>query len=341
MQKLIGIASALIALTLLAGTVLATSSIATPIQNPPASATGSPILQISYQVNNDEDSGIVGYWGLDSFTKTVTVWNTAVSGTDVVYVGYSGTFCTYAGALSPSAGITEPSDGCGTMTGAYNGTLITSSGPTSTSSPSTVDAGGSKADILKGTYAKQTGNAPNQLDWVSTYFPGATFNQLDWSWTYSLPNGANGGTQWINQATDLGGNSGDIVTGQNSVVASTSVPQATCGIAVSGSLAFGNVPQGTTSSQKSVTITNGGTVATTSLTVYGTQWTGINGNTMPVGQTQVYDGTWYPLPSTPGTIFGGVVPANSGTVSPIFTVTIPATQPGDTYSQVITFNAGC
>ena len=343
MQKILGISAAILGTILLAGSVLATG--ATTITNPPTGASGSPVLTISYQVINNEDSGLNGYWALDSYTKTITIWkdaNFASNHQYDAYASYSGTFCTFEGAKSPVAGVIEPNDGCGTMTGAADFTFTYSGEIDNTYIPDAIyDLGGSKEDILSATPSGGQRDRDVTQGILSGYFPSCSpFVYTLWSWTYSLPNGAVGGTQWIDDVANE--RIGDIVTSSsNVVVASVDVPQATCGITVSGTLAFGPVNQGTESAQQFVTVTNVGTVPTTSFTVAGTIWAGVYGNTMPVGQTKVYDGTWYSLPSTPGTLFGGIVPANSGSVTPYFTVTIPTSQPGDTYSQVITFNAGC
>ena len=121
----------------------------------PAAISGGPVATLSYKVYDDEDTGLAGYWALDTYTKTITVYPTAATGTYDVNVTYIGTFCTFAGALSPQLGKTEPTSGCGTMTGGYDGyiTGATSTNFTSSTPPaSPFNYGGTSADILKGTY---------------------------------------------------------------------------------------------------------------------------------------------------------------------------------------------
>jgi hypothetical protein len=96
-----------------------------------------------------------------------------------------------------------------------------------------------------------------------------------------------------------------------------------------------------------VVIDNPGNTGIANLEVSGTDWTGTNPvHTMPVGQTDIADdGTncspWTcTLPSTPGTIFGGVL-ASGATPNVFFRLTVPAAQTPDTYSQEITFTGSC
>jgi len=124
------------------------------------------------------------------------------------------------------------------------------------------------------------------------------------------------------------------------VPASVSVPKS-CGIAVTAGspIAFGSVSTGTESTNQTVSIKNKGSAPSTSFTVYGTAWTG--GTGMSVGQTSVYDTAWNALTASPGsTIFGGVI-NNGETKNILFKVAIPDGQAQATYSQTITFTAGC
>jgi hypothetical protein len=113
-----------------------------------------------------------------------------------------------------------------------------------------------------------------------------------------------------------------------------------CGIVVTAGspIAFGSVATGTESGNQTVNITNTGSAPTTSFTVNGTAWTG--GTGMPVGQTSVYDTAWNALTASPSTIYTGVI-SNGETKSPKFKVAIPVGQAQTTYSQTITFTAGC
>jgi len=194
------------------------SNISPPCPNVTWSATkGTQVLNINFLVTNDEDSGFVGYWALDSYIKTVQVWQDPnVPSNHFVTSTYLGLFQTFAGALSPQNGVVEPKGGAGILTGAYFG-QFTFTGTISSLKTSgyigLYNYGGTKADVLKGTYgAGQTGDPPTAFSWLSTYFPGYTsFTYLSspsltggWVWTYHYF-----GQTWVNAAS---GSSGDIVT---------------------------------------------------------------------------------------------------------------------------------
>lgn len=163
------------------------------------------------KVTNDEDSGNVGYWALDNYTKHVQVWENS-AGTQFYVAGtYHGTWQTFSGASSPENGTTEPSNGKGSITGGYIGTLAGSmlASPTEPThgSVGTYDFGGTRSDILLGTYGNgQTG--PTSVDWLGFYFTSGTISTFnyDWGWRYT---GNTTSGPWCN--TDLG-TSGDIVT---------------------------------------------------------------------------------------------------------------------------------
>ncbi len=58
------------------------------------------VLNITYNVTTDEDSGFVGCWALDTYTKHVQTWE-ETNGNFYVVTRYDGTFSTFAEALSP------------------------------------------------------------------------------------------------------------------------------------------------------------------------------------------------------------------------------------------------
>lgn len=169
------------------------------------------VLNITYKVVNDEDSGFVGYWALDSYNKHVQVWQDPIDKTlFYAVVRYAGQWTTYAGALSPGFGVLQTSDGSGTFEGGYVATFNATAFTPASGKIASVDLGGTVEDILDGTYGDQTGNPPGSFDWLSTYFTEvspSTFNEPQWGWTYHYK-----GQTWNNyyygsQATD-----GDIVT---------------------------------------------------------------------------------------------------------------------------------
>jgi len=166
------------------------------------------ILNITYLVTDDEDSGNVGYWALDNYTKTLQVWQLP-DGTYFGRGGYSGQWQTFAGTLSPGKGVIEPQDGNGALEGGwaspftFSGTFNPSSKPVS-GNIGTLDYGGTKNDILKGSYGNgQTGNI-NTVDVLAQYFPGyGGFSEPVWGWSYSY-----GSQNWNNCSF---GTTGDII----------------------------------------------------------------------------------------------------------------------------------
>lgn len=163
------------------------------------------VVNITMKVTNDEDSGNAGYWALSSYNKVVKVWQVP-DGSFYAVVRYTGQWTTFDGALSPGLGVEEPSDGSGTFEGGYAATFTAPKVTPASGYIGTFDLGGTKADVLLGTYgAGQTG--PTTLfSWLDTYFPGyAGFNYVDWGWTYHYKSQA-----WYNYAS---GTTGDVVTG--------------------------------------------------------------------------------------------------------------------------------
>ena len=181
------------------------------------------ILNISFLVKNDEDSGLVGYWGLDHMNEHLQVWKLTY-GSFYALKTYDGSFVTPQGALSPQAGTTQVESGFGNIVGGYTstftGTFTPGTNPTSGKiGPFNND--GTTADVLKGTYgAGQTG-APTSYDWTTSYFtnsassPGVdNFAEPHWGWQYTLDDNlrSDGSSNvWCNYNAADGGNSGDIV----------------------------------------------------------------------------------------------------------------------------------
>lgn len=161
------------------------------------------VLNIKHKVTNDEDSGNAGYWALDNYNKHIKVWQ-LLDGTFYVVVKYEGKWNTFKGALSPGAGVAESKDASGEFEGGYTATFTATSFTSKFGNIGTKDYGGSKADVLLGTYgAGQTGPT-TPFSWLSTYFTGAaSFNYLHWGWTYEYKH-----QKWVNFDT---GTTGDIV----------------------------------------------------------------------------------------------------------------------------------
>jgi len=101
---------------------------------------------------------------------------------------------TFAGALSPGAGVVQGSDAQGVMNGGWVGTFTVPAFTSAFGNIGTFDFGGTKADVMLGTYGTQTG-AIDAISVLNNYFPGygATFNYVSWGWTYKYKN-----QKWIN-----------------------------------------------------------------------------------------------------------------------------------------------
>jgi hypothetical protein len=168
-----------------------------------------PIINVTMHVTNDEDTGLVGYWALENYNKTIQVWQFP-NGSYVALVLYSGTWNTYAGALSPEHGIDQPVNASGIMMGGYvatfNNTSLAAIKPI-IGDIGTYDYLGTKADVLLGKYSNGQTGATGKVDWTSFYFaphPPNNFNQGLWGWAYAL-----NGQEWCNSKAV---NSGEIWT---------------------------------------------------------------------------------------------------------------------------------
>jgi hypothetical protein len=137
------------------------------------------------------------------------------------------------------------------------------------------------------------------------------------------------------------------VTGGTTTTSSTTTTTilSTCTLSLnSSSINFGSLNPNDISNDQSLAVTSTGSVATTSFSIYGTDWDDGNGHTMIVGQTH-----W----DTSGAVYGSM---NTLLVSPGSTLTnlgasssqifhfklqIPSGQTQGSYTQTITFTAGC
>lgn len=170
--------------------------------------TGSKlVVDVTYKVINDEDSGNVGYWALEDYNRQLQVWQVP-DGSFYAVGKYNGKWQTFEKALSPGTGAVQSKDASGTMQGGYvatfTGTLNLDPALQLKGNIGTFDFGGTKADVLLGTYgAGQTGpTTPTSV--LSIYFPGYSgFTYGNWGWTYNYKS-----QSWDNFASAI---TGDIV----------------------------------------------------------------------------------------------------------------------------------
>ncbi len=132
------------------------------------------IEDITWTGVNSFDGGNVGWWALDCFTEHDQVYQ-ASTGTYYFFATGSGTWTTYATALSPNKGAPEPKDGSGTYSyQEFTSFTATAFNPTYKTSGfvGTFNYEGTKAIVLLGTYSKQlaawTGTIP--FDPIANYF---------------------------------------------------------------------------------------------------------------------------------------------------------------------------
>jgi len=143
------------------------------------------VLNINHKVINDEDSGNVGYWALDNYNKHVQVWE-APDGTFYVVARYAGKWYTFEGALSPGAGIVQSKNASGTFEGGYVATFTATGYTSAFGNIGTYDYGGTKADVLLGTYGDGQTGPTTPFSFLSTYFTEAAgFTYINWGWTYN------------------------------------------------------------------------------------------------------------------------------------------------------------
>jgi len=146
------------------------------------------VLNINYVVTKDEDSGIFGYWALDDYNKHVQVWQ-APDGTFYVVARYVGKWYTFAGALSPGAGVAQSKDAQGAFEGGYVATFTATGYTSDFGNIGTFDYGGTKADVLLGTYGAGQKGPTTSFNFLSTYFTGVSdFTDVNWGWTYHYRN---------------------------------------------------------------------------------------------------------------------------------------------------------
>src|ERR1700730_7817579 len=155
---------------------------------------GNLVINITEKVANDADSGQAGnYWALDTFTRTIKVWNVGSDNYCAVVI-YNGTFAAQAGQQSPgttahSGGILT-GDEVGTIKGGYVGQIT---GPLFVSDPGNWQLvgkvnQGNVVDYQCVIAADGSANCPGSVDWTKKYFDTSSssfsFGESPWGWTY-------------------------------------------------------------------------------------------------------------------------------------------------------------
>jgi hypothetical protein len=169
---------------------------------PAASENPRLVLHVSWTAINDEDSGLFGYWALDSYKVNLYVWDLrAGGGAGGVAPGtfeyiqlFSGVFESPQGAGSPQYNTNQTATQVGTMSGAlegyFNGTTSYGNGEL-ISNIGTINYNGTTQDLLNRTYGSQIADK-TAFVWTSDTAPGA-------SATYFNINGGSSGvstTEW-------------------------------------------------------------------------------------------------------------------------------------------------
>lgn len=181
----------------------------------PHSKGAKQVLDISYIVQNDEDSGVGSYWALDHLNEHLKVWKLA-DGSFYAIKKFDGIFAAPQGALDPGTGTRVQNESSfGDITGGYvavlNGTFAPGTNPVN-GNIGTFNYDGTTSDILLG--ASNSNGAPNPYDWTIAYFSTQSgFTETHWGWSYTLDPEFQSSTsvnQWCNYNNIDGGNSGNI-----------------------------------------------------------------------------------------------------------------------------------
>lgn len=156
---------------------------------------GKPILNVTYKVKNDIDSGFHGYWAYDNNNKQLQVWKNE-DGTYCAISRYEGQFDAEGGQNSPGSITPTVLSGSekGTFQGGYVGTITGEFNPGDNPVKGSLGVKDYNCDIST-THC-------DYFSWLGTYFPGAGFTYDWWGWIY---HGGLHGT-WINSSDGSFGN---------------------------------------------------------------------------------------------------------------------------------------
>jgi len=119
--------------------------------------TANLLLDITLGMTNVSDFGNYSLWSLDSGMESWITW-LGPDGTGYVLQSFVGEWQTFKGATSPGAGAVEPADGSGPLVTVTFFTAHFAFTPGSMQTRGYIgsfDGGGTKANILLGSYALQ------------------------------------------------------------------------------------------------------------------------------------------------------------------------------------------
>jgi hypothetical protein len=147
-----------------------------------AHCSGKLVVNVTFNVINDADSGYGGYWALDAYQKNLQIFDQG-DGSFCAVARYIGTFATIGGASDPAkGGHTLPEGATGKMQGGYYATFDATLNPhpaLPTHGPiGSFDYHGSITGVPLG----------DAFDWSGAYFTDfSNFEQPEWGWIYRTP----------------------------------------------------------------------------------------------------------------------------------------------------------
>lgn len=162
-----------------------------------ADKVGGPVLNVTFKVTNDVDSGFGGYWAYDNNNKQVMVWKTSIPDQYCAIVRYEGQFSAVKGKTSPSGNGVIGSDFQGTFQGGYIGTI------TGKFEPGNKRVTGNLGTKAYGCDIENPTSSCKYFSWVKEYFPTGKFSYGWWGWIYQ--GGSHG--VWVNSQD---GSTGDL-----------------------------------------------------------------------------------------------------------------------------------
>jgi hypothetical protein len=189
MNRIIGLAAIVVALSITGATALASPGPVGGSNAKPCKTSGTALVNVQYTLTNDLDSGVAGNdWATDTISRQLQIWQVD-SNTFCVSVSDQGSFVTIAGASPQDTG--NVTDGItGKMKGGYSGPV--------TGTPASSPAYAASGNL--GTFDANSAH-PTYLSYISAVTSDNAFDV--WGWSYHA---SQNGT-WTNTSS---GNTGDI-----------------------------------------------------------------------------------------------------------------------------------